>query len=125
MPNSWEHREHLLLETLRGISDSLNILLLNQSLIIERLANMSLDLTALAAAVANNTSVEQSAVTLIQGLAQELASAASSGDQAAVATLSAQLTNSASALAAAITANTPAAAPAAPAAPSSPVTPAT
>ena len=70
------------------------------------------DLTALTAQVAQNTSVEASAVTLIQGLASQLAAAGT--DPVALATLQSQLQTSASALAAAITANTPAASPAPP-----------
>lgn len=72
------------------------------------------DLTNLTAQVTANTNLEASAVQLIQGLAKQIA--ASSGDQAAVDALAAQLQSSATALAAAITANTPAA-PAAPASP--------
>lgn len=68
------------------------------------------DLTALTAQVAQNTSVEASAVTLIQGLAAQLAAAGT--DPAALAALQSQLNTSATALAAAITANTPAAPPA-------------
>jgi hypothetical protein len=80
-----------------------------------------IDLTALTAQVAQNTSVEASAVTLIQGIAAELAAAQT--DPAAVAALAAQLNTSATALAAAITANTPAAPPApAPASPTASAT---
>ena len=65
------------------------------------------DLTALTAAVTNNTQVEASAVTLIQGLASQLAAVAT--DPVAVAALAQQINDSATALAAAITTNTPAA----------------
>ena len=68
-----------------------------------------MDLKPLTAQVAQNTSLEASAVTLIQGIAAQLA--ADQNDPAAVAALSTQLNNSATALAAAITANTPAAPP--------------
>ena len=63
-------------------------------------------LDALTAQVAQNTSLEQSAITLIQGLAAQLQAAA--GDPVQVQALASQLQTSASALAAAITANTPA-----------------
>jgi len=66
-----------------------------------------MDLTALTAQVTQNTTVEQSAITLIQGLAAQLVSNAN--DPAAIAALAAQLNTSATALAAAVTANTPAA----------------
>lgn len=65
------------------------------------------DLTALTAQVATNTSVVSSALTLIQGLAAQLAAAGT--DPAALAALQAQLATSDTALAAAVAANTPAA----------------
>lgn len=73
-------------------------------------------LADLQAKVAANTTVVQSAVTLIQGLKAQLDAAIASGDPAQLQALSDQLGTDDAALAAAITANTPAA-PAAPAAP--------
>ena len=67
-------------------------------------------LAALQAQVAQNTTIEASAVTLIQGLAAQIAAAA--GNPAALTQLTTNLNASAQALAAAITANTPAAPPA-------------
>jgi hypothetical protein len=64
-------------------------------------------LAGLQAQVAEQLSVEQSAITLIQGLAQQIA--ANANDPAALTSISAQLNTSATALAAAITANTPSA----------------
>jgi hypothetical protein len=64
------------------------------------------ELDALTAQVTKNTDLEESAITLIQGLADQIANAAD--DPAEVAALSAKLKASAEALAAAITANTPA-----------------
>lgn len=61
-------------------------------------------LTDLQAQVAQNTTIEASAVTLIQGLAAQIAAAGT--DPAALAALTANLNASATALAAAITANT-------------------
>lgn len=72
-------------------------------------------LTDLQAQVAANESVEQSAITLIQGLKTELDAAIASAptdDGAALQALSATLATDDAALAAAITANTPAAPPA-------------
>jgi hypothetical protein len=63
-------------------------------------------LQALADQVKANTDVEQSAVTLITGLAAQIAAAAN--DPAQVAALAASLKSSADALSAAIVANTPA-----------------
>ncbi len=67
-------------------------------------------LNALVAQVEAQTTVELSAIALIQGLADELKKAGT--DPVAIADLTAKLKNSADALAAAITANTPAAPPA-------------
>lgn len=61
----------------------------------------------LKAQVQKNTDVEASAVTLIQGIAQQLKDAGN--DPAKIQALSDQLKSSADALAAAVTANTPAA----------------
>lgn|ERR1700679_135437 len=64
---------------------------------------------ALQAQVAQNTSVEGSAVTLIQGIAAQLATAiaaSNNGDSAALPALQQQLATSASALSAAVVANT-------------------
>jgi glutamate-1-semialdehyde aminotransferase len=66
-----------------------------------------MDLAALTAQVTQNTTVEQSAITLIQGLAAQLV--ANANDPAAIAALAASLNTSATSLAAAVTANTPAA----------------
>ena len=66
-----------------------------------------MDLTALTQAVTNNTTVEGSAVTLIQTLADELK--ANAGDPAAVQALADQINASAKALGDAVAANTPAA----------------
>jgi hypothetical protein len=77
------------------------------------------DLTALTNQVAQNTSVEQSAITLLNGLSSLLAAAGT--DPVKLNALQMQLSSSASALAAAITANTPSAPPATPAAPAPPV----
>lgn len=68
---------------------------------------MSKELDDLTAKVAHNTEVEQSAITLIQEMAAQIA--AVKDDPAAIAALAAQLDAQASALAAAVAANTPAA----------------
>jgi hypothetical protein len=81
-------------------------------LLIERINAMSVqisaNLQALMTQVAQNTSVEASAVTLIQGLIAQINSAVGSGDDAALPALTASLSQSAVALAAAVAANTPA-----------------
>lgn len=78
-------------------------------------AIMSAELDALTAQVTQSTTIEQSAITLIQGMAAQIA--ANVNSPAALTALSQQLSTSATALAAAVTANTPAApTPAAPAA---------
>lgn len=68
---------------------------------------MSKQLDDLTAQVAANTSVEQSAITLIQGLHDQLVAAGT--DPAKLEALQTQLKASADALAAAVSANTPAA----------------
>jgi hypothetical protein len=65
------------------------------------------DLTNITAAVANETTVEDSAVVLIQNLAAAVTAAGT--DPAALAALTDQLNSEATSLAAAVTANTPAA----------------
>ncbi len=65
------------------------------------------DLQGITDAVAAETSIDQSAITLIQNLAAAVASL--QPNQAAIDALAAQLTASAEALSAAVTANTPAA----------------
>jgi hypothetical protein len=77
---------------------------------------MSKELDDLTAEVAAETTVEASAVTLIQGLAAQITAAGT--DPAKLAALTTQIKTSSDALAAAVAANTPAAPPApAPAAP--------
>ena len=62
----------------------------------------------LQAQVQANTNLEQSAVTLIQGLAKQITDAVNSNDSSALAALAQQLNTSAAALGSAIAANTPA-----------------
>lgn len=69
-------------------------------------------LAALQAQVAQNTNIEASAVTLIEGLAAQIAAAGT--DPVALAALTSSLNASATSLAAAITANTPPVPPVAP-----------
>lgn len=68
---------------------------------------MAADLTSLTAQVTQNTTVEQSAVRLIQGLAAQVTAAGT--DPTALAALVTQLNTSATSLAAAVAANTQAA----------------
>ncbi len=67
------------------------------------------ELETLRAAVARNTSVVDSAMTLLKGLKSALDAAIASNDPAALAALSAELGTSSDALAASVVANTPAA----------------
>jgi peptidoglycan hydrolase CwlO-like protein len=83
-----------------------NVLALLQTLVTQGVT-MSKELDDLTAQVAANTNLEQSAVTMIQGLAAQIAAA--KNDPAAIQALSDQLNTSATALTNAITANTPAA----------------
>lgn len=70
-------------------------------------AILTTDFTALESAVAATTDAEQSAITLIRQLAQDLT--AHAGDQEAVLTFAQQLTERANALGAAVVSGTPAA----------------
>lgn len=65
------------------------------------------DLTAIETAVAENASVDQSAITLLEGLSAQLQEAIESNDPAAVQALADDLKTSSARLAAAVTANTP------------------
>lgn len=75
-------------------------------IILKKIKQMNTDVQALIDEVANNTSVEASAVTLIQKLAGSILD---SDDLAAIKDSAQKIHDSAGALAAAITANTPAA----------------
>lgn len=70
---------------------------------------MAGELDALKAAVAHNTDVEESAIALLQGLKAKLDAAIAAGDPAALQALSDTLGAETDKLAAAVTANTPAA----------------
>lgn len=71
----------------------------------EVLPNMQADLTTLKEQVAKTTTIEQSAVSLIQGIAQQLSD--SKEDPEAIQGIIDSLNASATSLAAAVTANTP------------------
>lgn len=75
-------------------------------------ANVSAELDALKAQVTETTTIEQSAITLLQGLAAQIE--ALKNDPAALAALANDLHSSSDALAAAVQANTPPAAAAPP-----------
>lgn len=80
--------------------------------IIKQEASMALDLTSITAEVQRNTSVTQSVVQLVQNLAAQIAAIPPSTDpqtQAALDALRTTLTQNDDAIAAAVTANTPAA----------------
>ena len=100
----------LLLQTLDMFNDRLASIEAKLDSITRRAKAMSLVLDNLKAQVARNTSLEQSAIALIQGLAQQIRDAA--GDPAALAELATNLETSATSLSDAIVANTPAAPPA-------------
>lgn len=82
-----------------------------------RLYEMALDLTALQAAVANETAIDQSVETLLNTLAAELATANDAGDTAAIAAIVTTMQSNAATLGQAVAANTPAPAPVAPVVP--------
>lgn len=77
--------------------------------VIFRIGMIMAQLDDLTAAVNQAVTVEDSAIILIQGIATKLAEALAANDPAAVSALVAQLNDKTSALAAAVSANTPAA----------------
>lgn len=88
------------------------ILVFLTSLTLRKVSNMSKELDDLKAQVTASIAVEASAVTLITGIAAQLAALIAAGsDPAALSALSAELKASADALGAAVAANTPAAPP--------------
>jgi chromosome segregation ATPase len=95
---------------LAAIERKIDAVLVTQTIEQMEITNMTKELNDLTAQVKANTDAEASAVTLIQGLAAQIAAA--QNDPAAIAALSAQLKTSADALAAAVVANTPSAPPA-------------
>lgn len=101
---SWWHRIEEKLDRIELVVNAINAVL---PTLVKGQTQMAGELDALTTQVAANTTVEQSAVTLIQGIAAQLAAAGT--DPAKLAALSASLKTSADALAAAVTANTPAA----------------
>ena len=104
----FDHEDKLLNQKL----DTIISLLHN---ILDKEKQMALDVTALQTAVANETTVEASAVTLIQGFAGQIqaliAASANTVDPAALQALVDKMTASQTALAAAVAANTVAAPP--------------
>lgn len=99
----WQERRR----ALTAISQDLAYIRRLVDYVVDQQEATRMDLTKLQAAVAQETAIDQSAVVLIQQIADALK--ASSSDQAAVDALADQLSASASTLASAITANTPAA----------------
>jgi hypothetical protein len=104
--------EHL--RRIEGKIDSISALLTKQNQkILGALNAMALDITALETAVANETTVEASAVTLIQGLAEQIQTLINNSgntvDPVALQALVDKMTAAQTALAAAVSANTPAA----------------
>jgi hypothetical protein len=103
--------------TWSDVFDRLDTLHANQLLILNKLRvvlekenTMAIDLTSLTAEVANNTTVTQSVVTLVNNLAALVAAIPPSSDpvtQAALDALKATLASNDTAIAAAVTANTP------------------
>ena len=100
----------------------LNAVLRNQSAmfallgeVLQKENKMAVDLTAITAEVANNTTVGGSVLTLVQNLVATIAAIPPSSDpvtQAALDALTATLTGNDTAIAASVVANTPAAPPA-------------
>jgi chromosome segregation ATPase len=91
----------------QGFTDELTGLRSQLTRIEKRLINMSAELDQLTVDVKKTTDVEDSAITLLQGLSSQIA--ALKNDPAALQALSTQLNSKADELASAVVANTPAA----------------
>lgn len=104
-----EERFQALLEIMQTMNSKLDTLLRNQAM---NATATDANFAALQTQVEQSVTVEESALTLINGFAAQLAAAtaaANNGDSAALPALQQQLQTSAAALAAAVAANTPAA----------------
>lgn len=105
MSLSWEDREWLTSE-MRFVHHRLDNLFRIMRTLVEMDEILMTDLSDVQAAVTENATVDQSAIALINGLADKIDSMAT--DPAALAQLSADLRASSTDLAAAVSANTPA-----------------
>lgn len=85
--------------------DGVSYILFRLDALLEEIKRMASELDALKAEVARNTTVTQSAITLIQGLAAKIDELKT--DPAALSALAAELRGSADSLSQAVTANTP------------------
>jgi len=94
-------RIHFSSEALAAVNTALHTIL-------RKLNDMTIQMDSLVAQVAANKTVTESAVTLLQGLKAQLDAAIASGDPAALQALSDSLAAQDTALADAVTANTPA-----------------
>jgi hypothetical protein len=93
----------------RALDRNTNALNALSTQLTKRIDLMAGELDALKASVSRNNDVVQSAITLIQGIKAALDAAIAAGDPAALKALSDSLGSQDDALAAAVTANTPAA----------------
>lgn len=104
----WTQRDYNnLMQLLYGMQSQLAGVQTSINIIVTQERNTMAALDDLQAQVQANTNLEQSAVTLIQGLAKQITDAVANNDSSALQALASQLNSSAAALGAAITANTP------------------
>jgi hypothetical protein len=104
----WTQRDYNnLMQLLYSMQSQLTHLQTSINTVLTQERNTMAALDDLQAQVQANTNLEQSAVTLIQGLAKQITDAVSNNDSSALQALASQLNSSAAALGAAITANTP------------------
>ena len=99
-------KQDSIIKKLKMINKKLDLVLAGQVNEANREVIMSAELDDLATKVAANTSVSQSAVTLLNGLGAQIAAMAN--DPVAIRALASQLQSDDAGLAAAVTANTPA-----------------
>lgn len=104
----WTQRDYNnLMQLLYNMQSQLAHLQTSINIILTQERNTMAALDDLQAQVQANTNLEQSAVTLIQGLAKQITDAVANNDSSALQALASQLNSSAAALGSAITANTP------------------
>jgi len=98
-------------EEYNGLINRLNVITTKLNAIIAKETQMAVDVSALTAEVTRNSSVTASVVQLVNNLAAQIAAIPASNDpvtQAALDALKATLTSNDDAIAASVTANTPA-----------------
>lgn len=110
MPQHQQHEEHETRQMLACLNEKMDAVLSAVRFLTQGVRAMASDLTDITAAVTEETSVDQSILTLMTSMADQINSL--KNDPVALAALATQIRANSAALSAAITANTPTAPPA-------------